>query len=155
MKGIEKEIKFDQFQNNHIKANVNILFTASYLKRYASNLFKPFNVTEEEYNLLGILGHFSPDSVSSEQIECKMIGFNSDLSILLTKLELKNLILVDNGIQGLEDGQVSLTRKGVELLAAIQVDLANQEFNVNNLSNEECVQLSLLLDKLRTCKTNY
>lgn len=55
MASLEKEIKQSKFASEHIKANLNVLFTGNWLHNKISAQLKPYNVTHEQFNILRIL----------------------------------------------------------------------------------------------------
>ena len=44
-----------KFPNERIKAMLNIKYTANYLDSIGNSILKPFNISEQQYNILRIL----------------------------------------------------------------------------------------------------
>ena len=63
MASLEQEIKQSKFENEHIKANLNILFTANWLYNKISAHLKPYNLTHEQFNV------FLKSILKSTQVE--------------------------------------------------------------------------------------
>jgi len=54
MADFSKEIN-SVFPNERVKALLNIKFTANYLDNIGNEILKPFNISEQQYNILRIL----------------------------------------------------------------------------------------------------
>jgi DNA-binding MarR family transcriptional regulator len=77
-----------------------------------------------------------------------MLDRNSDVSRILNRLALKNLILKRNSPADKRATDVFITDEGLELLKTI--DKNEKEINpIHSLTEEEAFQLSDLLDKCR------
>ena len=48
---IEEEIKQVKFKSAHQKAVINLLFTAGWLQGKQQNFFKPFGITNQQFNI--------------------------------------------------------------------------------------------------------
>ncbi|WGD34385.1 MarR family transcriptional regulator [Olleya sp. YS] len=136
-----------KFENNRIKAMLNILYTANYISSFQNEFFKQFGLSPQQYNILRILrGAKKPIKVQT--IKDRMVERAPNLTRLTDKLCDKNLIV---RIPFPEDRRVVLieiTKTGLELLDKIKP--TNPTHNLlDNLTEEEAGQLSDLLDKMR------
>jgi len=68
MASLEEEIQQSSFANEHIKANLNVLFTANWLYNKISSILKPYNLTHEQFNVLRILRGSHPRSMCQKDI---------------------------------------------------------------------------------------
>lgn len=145
---IEDEIKQQKFKNPHQKAVINLLYTTSWMQGKQQDLFKPFNITLQQFNILRILRGQLPNSTSATEIKSRMLDRNSDVSRLLDRLLSKNLITKKTCPEDKRAADINLTEEGLELLRALDKK-QHQIDNILLLSEEEANQLSNLLDKSR------
>ena len=145
MGDISKDIN-SKFDNNKVKALVNILYTASWITNIQNSFFKSFGISPQQYNILRILnGAKAPLKVQT--IKDRMIDRSPNATRLMDKLCAKKLI---DRIPCPEDRRVvhiTITEKGKKLLGEISENL-NDDI-LKNLTENEATQLSDLLDKLR------
>lgn len=146
---IEDAIQQKEFKDQFNKAVVNLIFTHSYLVTAQNGLFKPHDLSPEQYNVLRILRGQNgvPTTVSS--IQDRMLNKMSNASRLIDKLKLKDLVKRDECPSDRRQVDVVITEKGLELLCQLEVQVEEGNRKVVNLTNEEATQLNDLLDKLR------
>ncbi|OBX24888.1 DNA-binding MarR family transcriptional regulator [Gelidibacter algens] len=145
MGDISKDIK-STFSNVKDKALINILYTASWISSFQNEFFKPFGISRQQYNILRILKG-SNEAMKVQTIKKRMIERSPNATRLMDKLYAKQLI---ERFPCADDRRVvfiQITEKGMALLDSISKDF-NQEL-LKNISDEEAVQLSGLLDKMR------
>jgi DNA-binding MarR family transcriptional regulator len=148
MKKIEEEIQQEHFRSAHQKAVINLIFTANWLFSKQQELFKPFGITAQQFNILRILKGQHPKCISATEIKSRMLDRNSDVSRLLDRLITKKLVDKKICPSDKRASDVLITEEGLYLLSAI--DQQQKEIDgVLSLSEAEADQLSLLLDKAR------
>ncbi len=146
---LEEEIKQNKFKNNHIKAGVNILFTASYITNYQSKIFRKFGLTAPQFNVLRILRGQLPNPATINLIIERMLDKSSNASRIVEKLRIKNQI---ERIQCPEDRRavnVKITDQGLEVLKKLDELEADFFGGLNKLNEEELNILNNLLNKTR------
>lgn len=146
---LENDINQHVFRNDYQKAVLNLIYTFNWMNERVNKSFKPFEVTQQQYNILRILrGAGKP--LSTLQIRQRMLDKMSDTSRLVDRLIKKELVKksVSAGDRRLVD--VELTDKGKSLL--LEMDVLNAEFDavLSRLSAEEARKLNELLDKIRS-----
>ncbi len=146
---IEDAIQQKEFKDQFNKAVVNLIFTHSYLVTAQSMLFKPHDLSPEQYNVLRILRGQNgvPTTVSS--IQDRMLNKMSNASRLVEKLKLKDLVKREECPSDRRQVDVLITDKGLELLRQLEVQVEESNRNFVKLTKEEAIQLNDLLDKLR------
>jgi DNA-binding MarR family transcriptional regulator len=149
MASLEKEIKQSKFDNELLKANINILFTANWLYNKISSTLKPFNVTHEQFNVLRILKGSHPKNMCQKDILSRMIAPNSNVTLIIKKLVDKKLIQVLQSESDKREYQISITKSGLNLLQEIEKSFKSKNDHFNKLSTSEAFHLNSLLDKLR------
>jgi DNA-binding MarR family transcriptional regulator len=150
MRTLEEEIKQSKFANEHIKANINVLFTANWLYNKFSVLLKPYNLTHEQFNVLRILKGSHPKEMCQKDILSRMIAPNSNLTLIIKKLVVKKLIKVSQSAIDKREYQIQITTQGLNLLKEIEKEFSKINKPLNGLSTSEAFHLNALLDKLRT-----
>ncbi len=146
---IEDAIQQKEFKDPYNKLVVNLLYTQSYLVTSQNSLFKPHEISPEQYNVLRILRGQNgvPTTVSS--IQDRMLNKMSNASRLVEKLKNKGLVKRDECPNDRRQVDVMITEKGLELLSVLQTQVEKGNKNFVRLSLEEVNQLNDLLDKMR------
>jgi DNA-binding MarR family transcriptional regulator len=146
---IEDEIKQKKFKNAHHKALVNLIYTSNWLQSKQQDFFKGFGITGTQFNILRILKGQFPNNISATEIKSRMLDKSSDVSRLLDRLELKQLVRKETCPEDKRAFNVYITDIGLELLKAIDKKEKESE-NPIALNDEEAELLSDLLDKCRS-----
>lgn len=147
---IEEEIKQKKFKSPHQKAVLNLLFTANWIQNKQRELFEPFGITGQQYNMLRILRGKHPEPIAAVEIKSRMLDKNSDVSRLLDRLIGKNLVQKNQCPNDKRSSDISITESGLDLLNSLDSAINNLDSHFLNLSKEEAKQLSDLLDKSRS-----
>ena len=145
---IEDEIKQQKFKTPLQKAVLNLLYTTSWMQGKQKEIFKPFGITLQQFNILRILRGQHPNSTSATEIKSRMLDKNSDVSRLLDRLLAKKVITKRVSSNDKRAADVNLTEEGLELLRSID-KRQTQLDSVLLLSDDEALMLSDLLDKSR------
>ena len=145
---IEEEIKQPKFRDAYQKAVINLVYTANWLQNKNQEFFKNYGITAHQFNILRILKGQHPNSISATEIKTRMLDRNSDVSRMLDRLIAKKLILKRTCPNDKRAFDVSITDEGLEILKSLDKHLPDSD-RVLNLSEEEAIQLSDLLDKCR------
>lgn len=146
---IEAEIQQQHFKNEQMKAQLNILFTASWLSNQFAAILKPFNISQEQFNVLRILRGQQGKAICQKEILMRMIDKNSNLTLIIRKLTDKNLIEVLRSEIDKREYQIRILPAGLSLLSQIDIIMEKAENNFINLSTSEAFHVNALLDKLR------
>jgi DNA-binding MarR family transcriptional regulator len=149
MKKIEEEIQQKKFKSPQQKAVINLIYTANWLNGKLQDRLKEFGITGQQFNILRILKGQYPKSISATEIKTRMLDRNSDVSRLLDRLAIKNLIVKQTCPLDKRAFDVSITKEGLEVLKSIDKIEKNQNNKLLFLSDEEARILSDLLDKCR------
>jgi DNA-binding MarR family transcriptional regulator len=146
---LENAIKSSKFKNEVQKASLNVLYTAWWLKTLTVKELKFFGITHEQYNVLRILKGKHPELMCVKDIASRMIEKNSNVPRIVDRLEIKKYI---KRTQGEIDGRqtvVTLTEKGIDILAKATVNLDIITEKSIAMSNQEAATLNSLLEKFR------
>lgn len=144
---LEDEIKSSKFDSELHKAQVNILFTSAWIKNNTLQMFKPYQITQEQFNVLRILRGQFPQAICMMDIASRMIERNSNVTRIVEKLLAKNLAQRLKSAQDKREVRITITTEGLDLLE--ELDLKMPEVHKGNLTIEEAQLLNSLLDKMR------
>jgi len=145
MGDISKDIN-SKFDNNKVKALVNILYTASWITNIQNTFFKTFGISPQQYNILRILNGAN-EPLKVQVIKERMIDRSPNATRLMDKLCAKKLIERIPCPSDRRVVHIAITAKGKQLLNDIS-DNFNDDI-LKNITENEAIQLSELLDKLR------
>ncbi|NOY43307.1 MAG: MarR family transcriptional regulator [Planctomycetes bacterium] len=143
---LKKRGPFESVQQEVV---ISILRTNGQFQYQFAQLFKEFELTGPQYNILRILrGEGAP--LPSLEIASRMITVAPALTSLIDKLEKRALVQRKRCTKDRRVWYVELTSKGKKLVE--KMDQPNLEMHsrlVGHLSKKECSQLLLLLEKAR------
>jgi DNA-binding MarR family transcriptional regulator len=150
MTELKEAIKQSKFESAHQKALLNIFYTSSWLGNQSADIFKEFQLTPQQYNVLRILRGSYPKCLCAGEVKEVMLDKSPDLTRLCDKLVEKGLIQRETNEQNRRQVHIKITREGLDLLAKIDPLVQKQHLEFKDrLSDKEAEQLSNLLDKLR------
>ncbi|WP_225037118.1 MarR family winged helix-turn-helix transcriptional regulator [Winogradskyella sp. SM1960] len=145
MGNIAKDIN-STFENNRIKAMLNIVYTANWITSRQNVFFKDYGISQQQYNILRILkGADKPLRVKT--IKSRMLERSPNATRLMDKLCAKDLIERFPSENDRRVVKIAITKTGMNLLESIPDDFNNEI--IKNLNEDEANQLSDLLDKMR------
>lgn len=145
MGDISKDIN-STFISNKVKALINIKYTANWLNSRENDFFKPYLISPQQYNILRIL-RGAKDEIKVQIVKDRMIERAPNATRLMDKLCDKKLIERARCEHDRRVVYVKITKFGLELLS--QIDTDNNLSFLENITEEEAVVLSNLLDKIR------
>lgn len=145
MGDISKDIK-STFPNEHVKALINIKYTAHWLDNIGNEFMKPFKISIQQYNILRIL-RGAGKAVTVKTVKDRMIQKSPNSTRLMDKLCDKGLIIRTRCESDRRVVFVEISEKGLEILK--KIDINKFDDNMKNISEEEAKTLNEILDKLR------
>jgi DNA-binding MarR family transcriptional regulator len=146
---IEDEIQQKDFKDDHRRMVVNLLFTNNWLNQQFIPFFKQFGLTLQQHNVLSIVRGQQPKPVCFGELQERMVDRNSNVTRLVDKLIEKGYVTRDICQANRRMIEVRLTPKGMDLLSQIDEQMPAFFKRFHNLTQEEAVLVSKLLDKLR------
>lgn len=146
---IEDELKQTEFKSDYGRLLVNLLFTNNWLNQQLLPFFKQFGLTLQQHNVLSILRGQHPKPVCFGDIQSRMVERNSNVTRLIDKLIEKGFVTRDICQENRRMIDVRITPLGLSVLEQVDSKLPSLFEQFNNLSPEEAVLASNLLDKLR------
>lgn len=148
--GIEEDIKQPKFKSIFNKAIVNILFTNGWIQQKQIEIFKPYGLTAPQFNILRILRGQHPHPATVNLLIDRMLDKSSNASRIVDRLESKGLVIRRQCTHDRRAVDVLISDKGLALLEKVDKKQEEWEADIRNLTDDECQQLSFLLDKMRS-----
>lgn len=146
MGDISKDIN-TSFDNQKLKAYINIKYTANWINTQEVEYFKPYGLSPQQYNILRIL-RGAVEKTKVQIVKDRMVERAPNVTRLMDKLIEKHLIERSRCKDDRRVVYVNITEEGLLLLS--EIDKTIPGFNLlENLSEEESNILSDLLDKIR------
>ncbi len=148
MAKIDKELK-SRFESEQQKAMLNVMFTANWLKAFQVDMFRPYDISPQQYNILRIL-RGAKDRMSMHAVKGRMIDRAPNATRLADKLIAKGLLERERCEEDRRVVYVRISEKGSELLAELDTKsrLAMKRF-MDGLETADAVRLNELLDRWR------
>lgn len=146
---LEDEIKQTRFESGGQKAVINVIFTANWINSQFRNIFKTYDLTLQQYNVLRILRGKYPKSANPGEIKEVMLDKNPDLTRLCDRMCNLGLITRTVDKDNRRKMNIKITQKGLDMLEQAAPELDKLEKELVNISESEANVLSDLLDKLR------
>ena len=146
---LNKDIQQKEFRNEYQKAIVNILYTHNYIVSHMADVFKEFDITRQQYNVLRILRGQYPGYASVNLIKDRMLDKMSDTSRIVERLRLKGLITRTDCISDKRSVEIRISDAGLELLDRMEGPVDELEKSLHGLTEGETILLNSLLDKMR------
>lgn len=138
-----------KFRNDSQKAMLNILYTSYFIQDRMNNMFKQYDITRQQFNVLRILRGQHPGHASVNLIRERMLDKMSDASRIVERLRLKELVIRKNAEKDKRAVEVSITQAGLKLLEEMEKPVQEFEALFNCWTAEETAQINGLLDRFR------
>jgi DNA-binding MarR family transcriptional regulator len=145
---LEREISA-RFENNFHKAEVNIVFTYGYVTAIIKERLGKHKITMQQFNILRILRGQYPNPATINLLKERMLDKMSDASRIVDRLVQKQLVSRNTNSNDRRAVDIIITDKGLELLKKIGTDGLVIDVFREKLSEQEAIQLNLILDKIR------
>lgn len=146
-KTIEEYLKQTAEMAPHLKASLAIMIGGSVILSKHQELFKPFGVTMQQYNLLRILRGADPEPRTILQIKERVIDRQSDVSRMVDRLVLKGYVERAQSKTDRRSVDVSITPKGLQLLDNMEPTVSKLN-TLEGLTDDEARLLSSLIERL-------
>jgi len=145
MGDLAKDIK-SKFENERVKALINIKYTANWLDNIGVEILKPFNISEQQYNVLRILRGAGKE-ITVNTVKDRMIQKSPNSTRLMDKLCDKKMIERRRCENDRRVVYVKISEKGLKLLDKISFD--EFDMHMRSITEQEAKTLNELLDKIR------
>ena len=147
---IEEIIKVQKPLSLEKKTLLNLTLTNQNMIESFNELLKPFDISNEQFNVLRILRGQESHILNMHGIQDRMLAKTSNTTRLVDKLLLKNLVTRNICPSNRRKIEIKLTTKGFDLLQELDPKIENYDAAFSaKLTNAELQQLNELLDKIR------
>jgi len=99
---------------------LSILRTASELSYAADQLFRPFDITSSQYNVLRILRGAGADGLCRNEISERMVTATPDMSRLLDRMERAGWVTRERAEDDRRQVSTYITKSGIKLLEIME-----------------------------------
>ena len=147
--GIAADIKQETFKSDFSKVVVNLMYTSNWLNEQENKLFKPYGLTTAQYNVLRILRGQYPSPATINLLIDRMLDRMSNASRIVDKLMAKDLVARQQNLIDRRAVDVVITKKGLDILGKIDIDMEQFEQSINQFTEQECKDVNTFLDRFR------
>jgi DNA-binding MarR family transcriptional regulator len=99
---------------------LSILRTASELSHAVDQVFRPFDITPSQYNVLRILQGAGADGLCRNEISERMVTATPDMTRLLDRMEKAGWVTRERAEEDRRQVSTHITKSGMELLARLE-----------------------------------
>jgi DNA-binding MarR family transcriptional regulator len=146
---IEDAIQQKEFKDPYNKLVVNFLYTHSYIVTVQNALFKPYDLSPEQYNVLRILRGQNGVPATVSSIQDRMLNKMSNASRLVEKLKQKGLVKREECPKDRRQVDVVITLNGLEILKELELKVDESNRSFVHLSTDDVQLMNELLEKMR------
>lgn len=146
---INELVKVKRFRDDWHKATINIIYTNSWIVKNLEQRANKKEITLQQFNVLRILRGQYPKAASNNLLKERMINSTPDISRLVDRIVAKGLVMRTKNIRDKRSVDLQITEKGLQLLDEIEEDMMLTDLVNSNITEQEALQLSNLLDKFR------
>ncbi len=142
---MKKETKF---RNDFHKLSVNIMQAHSWLTARHAEIYKKYNLTAPQYNVLRILRDTHPDPVMVNLLKERMMDKMSDASRLVERLRVKGFLDRQVSRKDRRKADVIITQKGLDLLTEMEDSESEFDKVLGNLTKDEVKKMNGFIEKM-------
>jgi len=137
------------FEDLRHEAVLNVVHTANLFSSTGAALFRRYDLTEAQFNVLFALKYKRRDLTQSD-LGKRLVVTRASITSVLDKLEEKGLVERENVPGNRRIYHVSLTPKGQDLIDGVEpVYREHLHYALGDLSEKECVALIRCLERVR------
>ena len=149
MPKIEELVKVKQFASPWHRATINIIYTNNWLNVMLEKRAGAKQITLQQFNVLRVLRGQYPNPVTNNLLKERLLTKTPDISRLVHRIVSKGLVSREKNSIDKRAVDLLITDKGLELLQEIENDMMLDDVLPENISVDDCLKLSELLDKFR------
>jgi DNA-binding MarR family transcriptional regulator len=149
MPKIEELVKVRQFASPWHRATINIIYTNNWLNVMLEKRAGAKQITLQQFNVLRVLRGQYPNPVTNNLLKERLLTKTPDISRLVDRIVSKGLVSREKNSIDKRAVDLLITDKGLELLQEIENDMMLDDVLPENISVDDCLKLSELLDMFR------
>jgi len=144
------KIEQENFDSEQQRLLINIMFTGNQFTLLSSRMLKQFSLTTQQFNVLRILRGQKGNPISVKDMHGRMLDSSSNVSRLIDKLLAKNLITRITCPNDRRKVELTIPKKGLQLLSEIDVFLKVIKKRLRSaITEDEAKIVGRNLDKFR------
>jgi DNA-binding MarR family transcriptional regulator len=148
MPKIDDELK-SRFESEQQKAYLNVMFTANWFKSQQTALFRPYDISPQQYNILRIL-RGAKGRLNMHSVKDRMIDRAPNATRLTDKLIAKGLVERERCEDDRRVVYVRISTKGLELMKVMDREQRNvMRSTFERLTEDQARLLNGVLDAWR------
>ena len=134
----------------HYQAYLSIVQAAEDMRRDFAELFRAYDLSTPQYNVLRILRGAGPDGLMCSDVSSRLLTHDSDVTRLLDRLDRRGLIERARSTEDRRVVRAHITDVGLVLLASLDgpVDALHQR-QLGHVSQARLIEVSTLLTDVR------
>ena len=130
---------------------VSLVRTADALTREAESLLKTAGLSGTQYNVLRILRGAGEEGLACNEVGCRLISRDPDITRLLDRMESRGWIARARQEQDRRVVKTRITPEGLRILAELDAPVRElHRRQLHHIPTKELRQLALLLERART-----
>jgi DNA-binding MarR family transcriptional regulator len=142
-----KTRRFDSAQQ---EAFLNLWRTYDRLRAVEDELFRHYDLTAQQYNVLRLLRSEHPQPMATLLLASRLVSRAPDITRMLDKLELRGLVERQRPTENRRTVRVGISKAGLELVRSLDQPLREcHERQLGHLTGKELKELSQLLRAAR------
>ena len=143
------------FRTLEAEVFVNVLRTSSALVAGLSDLLRPYELTQPQYNVLRILRGAGPTGLLRGEVGERMVARDPDVTRLLDRMEARGQVSRERGVKDRRMVHVRISDEGLRVVNALDEPVqAMHARQLGHMSAEELTTFNTLLVKARTPRVN-
>ena len=146
---LQGEVKSSKFENIYQQALINVYFTYHWSNQNVKEALSPYDITQQQFNVLRILRGQYPQPCTINLVKSRILDKLSDVSRIVDRLVQKKYVHKNINNDDKRALDIIISSKGLKLLNTLDSEVDFSSFIRPNLSEEEAMQLNVLLDKFR------
>lgn len=149
---IENKVHQIKFKNHYHRLTINLIYTTNLLQAFLNDIFKQYDLTLQQYNILRILRGSMARPLSTLEIRERMMDKMSDTSRIVDRLLLKQMVTKIKSASDNRLVEIRITPKGIQLLKQLDDIEERLGHYLGGLNEKEAQLVSSLLDKIHEGK---
>lgn len=139
----------DPFSDFRHEAVLSVVRTANLFSTIAAQLFRRFDLTEAQFNVLFAL-RFSGDGITQAELGKRLVVTRASITSVLDKLEDKGLVRREKVPENRRIYHILLTPEGTALVEGVEPEYRSEVHRIlGDLGDEDCRMLINTLERTR------
>jgi DNA-binding MarR family transcriptional regulator len=149
---LQREIKQPTpFQSLEAEVFVNVLRTSAALVGDLTELLRPYELTQPQYNVLRILRGAGAEGLLRGEVGERMVARDPDVTRLLDRMEARGQVSRERGVNDRRNVHVRISDEGLRIVNALDEPVqAMHARQLGHMTSDELTAFNALLVKART-----